>query len=490
MIAALLEATLLLLLALAGGRLCADPRRRASLWFAALAVQPLVLATGVFGVGWQPWVVTQVQISADAAGAPIPVGNEPWPLYLIWGYAIGLASRALPWLRSLAWARRIVAAATSPEPTHWRDINAALARDLRRAPPRLRVHAGVPAPFLTGALRPAICIPAALEHCDPAQARHVLLHEHAHWRAYDWWRAQGVELVACLLWFHPLVHLLRRSFRRDLELACDARVLQTGADARAYADTLLQLASPDADSNAWAAPAMAASRSQLVERIACILRPPPARAPARRWPLALLAAVGLAACAINPLPRVVHQWIAPAPTPRAAVIEAPERSRSTPPVPSGRADVPEPASATTPADSREAARAAQPRASVATVAAPVRREASIAVVQAAEAREPERIPASTASLYQSLTQVAREGTPWPGGSAVAADRFETAADTRFESGMQRGRQQRDERRERNLNRVLALTGNVPFSPTFEIAPGAVRVKLGEASAEFEDDEGD
>lgn len=461
MIASLLEGTLVLVLALATGQLCPDPQRRTALWFVALMVQPLILLTSAVGLGWQPWVVTQTV--TPQFGAPTPSSSSAFA-FVACVYGAGWLLRALPWLRSLAWAHRIVASAAIPRPPHWRHLNAMLAQSSRRSVPLLRVHAAVDAPFLTGALRPAICIPTSLEFCDRTHARHVLLHEHAHWRANDWWRAQGVEFVVCLLWFHPLVHSVRARFRRDLELACDARVLEAGADAREYAHTLLQLSRADAGSGTMAL-GMATKRSLLVDRIACIVTRRPVAGFARRWPFAMLGAAGLAACAINPLPRVVYELIQPPPLSVEATSPIPTRG---PPPPASMTVATPPGTSVFTAAVFEAA---APR-SVESGATTSPARPSAASTETTEARriaiaEPHATtPASSVLLYKSLAQVALEDVPWPATDREAQPRIATQIDTqfnqRFEEGMRKGRIEREQRIERNWGRAWMITGRIPL----------------------------
>lgn len=82
------------------------------------------------------------------------------------------------------------------------------------------------------------------------QLRLVLLHEREHVRRHDPW-LQGLAVVAvCFYFWNPVVWLAYHFTRRDMELACDRRVLnQLGeAERRAYAHTLVDLA---CDSPRW-----------------------------------------------------------------------------------------------------------------------------------------------------------------------------------------------------------------------------------------------
>lgn len=93
-------------------------------------------------------------------------------------------------------------------------------------------------PFILGVLRPKIYLPS---HLPPAALEPVLAHERAHLARRDhWWKPLGFLLLA-VYWFHPLVWLAYGLFCRDLELACDERVVRKldGAGRKAYSQALL-----------------------------------------------------------------------------------------------------------------------------------------------------------------------------------------------------------------------------------------------------------
>lgn len=101
-------------------------------------------------------------------------------------------------------------------------------------------------PMATGLVHPLILVPSDFQdHLSPDQQRFALWHEQLHHRGGDIWASAGALLLVSLLWFNPLAHLALGAFRRDMEAACDARLLAeagTGA-APAYAATILRCAS-------------------------------------------------------------------------------------------------------------------------------------------------------------------------------------------------------------------------------------------------------
>ena len=101
----------------------------------------------------------------------------------------------------------------------------------------------VPSPFILGIVHPRIYLPSAL---DEAQRGSVLSHERAHLARRDhWWKPLGFALLA-VYWFNPLLWLAYTLLCRDIELACDERVLR-GMDAgqiKDYSSALLACSVP------------------------------------------------------------------------------------------------------------------------------------------------------------------------------------------------------------------------------------------------------
>lgn len=101
---------------------------------------------------------------------------------------------------------------------------------------------GIRTPFVYGLFRPKIYLPAGLEETD---IPYVLAHERQHIRHGDHVFKLLAFLLLCVYWFQPLVWLAFFLFGRDLEFACDERVLaQLGAQGKkAYSMALLRCAS-------------------------------------------------------------------------------------------------------------------------------------------------------------------------------------------------------------------------------------------------------
>ena len=82
---------------------------------------------------------------------------------------------------------------------------------------------GVDSPFILGIVRPQIYLPSSM---DNEQFSYVLAHENAHLKRRDhWWKPLGFVLLS-IYWFHPLVWAAYILLCRDIELACDERVIR------------------------------------------------------------------------------------------------------------------------------------------------------------------------------------------------------------------------------------------------------------------------
>ena len=81
----------------------------------------------------------------------------------------------------------------------------------------------VDSPFVLGILRPKIYLPYQMEGQD---LEHVVAHEQAHIRRKDhWWKPLGFLLLT-VHWFNPLMWSAYILLCRDIELACDEKVIK------------------------------------------------------------------------------------------------------------------------------------------------------------------------------------------------------------------------------------------------------------------------
>lgn len=93
-------------------------------------------------------------------------------------------------------------------------------------------------PFVLGVFRPRIYVPSGIEE---DRLQHILAHENAHIRRRDhWWKPLGFVLLA-VYWFNPVLWLGYILLCRDIECACDEKVVAQMDDRekKQYSETLL-----------------------------------------------------------------------------------------------------------------------------------------------------------------------------------------------------------------------------------------------------------
>lgn len=93
-------------------------------------------------------------------------------------------------------------------------------------------------PFILGIVKPKIYLPSSM---DPDSVSHVLAHERAHIARKDhWWKPFGYLLLS-VYWFNPVLWLGYILLCRDIELACDEKVIRDMElpQKKAYSEALL-----------------------------------------------------------------------------------------------------------------------------------------------------------------------------------------------------------------------------------------------------------
>ena len=101
----------------------------------------------------------------------------------------------------------------------------------------------ISSPFILGVVKPHIYLPSGL---DEVQRQNVLSHERAHLARRDhWWKPLGFALLA-VYWFNPVLWLAYALLCRDIELACDERVIRTMDESavKTYSTVLLACSIP------------------------------------------------------------------------------------------------------------------------------------------------------------------------------------------------------------------------------------------------------
>lgn len=158
------------------------------------------------------------QSMAPAPGASVNP-TQVWSFLLSCIWVAGMAAMAIYALVSYGRIKRRVATAT-------------LLRD------NIRQSEYVDSPFVLGLFRPVIYLSYQVE---PGDLEYVIAHEQAHIRRKDhWWKPLGFVLL-CVYWFNPLLWVAYVLLCRDIEGACDEKVIREMGleDRRGYSTALL-----------------------------------------------------------------------------------------------------------------------------------------------------------------------------------------------------------------------------------------------------------
>ena len=112
-------------------------------------------------------------------------------------------------------------------------------RSAKRFEDNIYTSGSIDSPFVFGIIKPRICLPEAM---DAVSMSYVIAHEQAHIRRRDhWWKPLGFLLLT-IHWFNPVMWLAYILLCRDIEMACDERVVRDmGEVERAdYSEALLE----------------------------------------------------------------------------------------------------------------------------------------------------------------------------------------------------------------------------------------------------------
>ncbi len=142
-------------------------------------------------------------------------------------------------------------------------------------------------PFVLGLVRPRIYLPFSLNDADLA---HVIAHEQTHIRRGDhWWKPLGFALLT-LHWFNPLMWLAYILLCRDIELACDEKVIRD-LDAGLRADYTQALLTCSVSRRSIVACPLAFGEVGIKTRVRSVLY--------YRKPAFLLVVLAVAVCAVT-----------------------------------------------------------------------------------------------------------------------------------------------------------------------------------------------
>ncbi|MBD5496634.1 MAG: hypothetical protein HDR11_02555 [Lachnospiraceae bacterium] len=172
------------------------------------------------GIGVIDHIVNPV-LSSTLSPEPEASANpaQIWLSVLARIWAVGVAAMLLYELISYLLLKRRVATAT-------------LLRE------NIKQSESINSPFVLGLFRPVIYLPYSVAE---EELTYVIAHEKAHIRRKDhWWKPIGFILLA-VYWFNPLLWVAYVLLCRDIEAACDEKVIREmeKEDRRAYAAALL-----------------------------------------------------------------------------------------------------------------------------------------------------------------------------------------------------------------------------------------------------------
>lgn len=107
----------------------------------------------------------------------------------------------------------------------------------------VRSYDRISTPLTYGMLHPVILLPSSFNLEDKQTLSYVLEHEYVHIRSYDVWYKLLFLVATCIYWFNPVVWLMLFFVNKDIELACDEKVIRhfgVGSE-KMYASMLVRM---------------------------------------------------------------------------------------------------------------------------------------------------------------------------------------------------------------------------------------------------------
>jgi beta-lactamase regulating signal transducer with metallopeptidase domain len=204
----------------------------------------------------------------------VSLRHVPSALVLAWIAGVGVFVAIAIWDRLRL--RGIVKAAHPAPPSLQARLEAAASRLGLRRPPALLVTEALESPALAGTVRPVILLPAWLvEEGTSRQIDWALGHELVHQKMLDPLASAVRSLLRILFFFHPLAWWVGNRWEEAAERACDRALVSSREEAACYAERLYEmLAKAAARRRVALASGLFATRTQIGQRIAALLRDP------------------------------------------------------------------------------------------------------------------------------------------------------------------------------------------------------------------------
>jgi beta-lactamase regulating signal transducer with metallopeptidase domain len=280
----------------------------------------------------------------------------PMILLPLWG--VGIVAGLGVLLRSYGTVRWLIRNAEIPDDPSWQQLADEISRKAGLADEVLVVISReTKVPFVTGCLRPLICLPETGRTWPEPQRRAVLVHEILHVRRGDLFWQWAASLACVLYWCHPFVWAAAKRMRTERETACDDAVILFGEEPESYAQTLLGIAAmmTMGRPQRFGCAVAVTRRSKMEHRIRAILQTDRNRSPVGKRTAALLTAGTAALLFLTALlspfhsPEILNAGTVAGETPQPQGTEPPPEAAE--PIPAGPAEPSEMPSEMTGADS-------------------------------------------------------------------------------------------------------------------------------------------
>lgn len=170
----------------------------------------------------------------------VPVGKC---LLLVWGAGAALRFTwiVFDWIRQRKFLKKAEPLKTDEWPG---SLFCEVAEDLGyQGPFHLAVASNTSSAYQAGYFRPCILLPAQVDLFTDADIRNMFRHELCHFLGGDLWIKTGLQIASCILWWNPVMPMVRKSVEQLLELRCDRKVCKRLSEDMqlTYMETLMKL---------------------------------------------------------------------------------------------------------------------------------------------------------------------------------------------------------------------------------------------------------